>query len=204
LKVVALVDFGNTLADETWMRRDDERFPSWTDAYLAVVDQQRGAWDIGQTASIELAGLIGERLGHSAESIHAHMLGLCRMIRFYPMINSALERRHRRGGVQALVTVNPDLFAEVTKHYDLAAVFDLIITSWEEGTSDKVELCRRAMERLGAGDPANGVLIDNLESNVAGWVEQGGAGYVFVGDDVFQRDVVAGVVPGFVPADVIN
>jgi FMN phosphatase YigB (HAD superfamily) len=198
---VVLVDFGDTLADERWMRQNSERFPSWTRTYVEVVDEVRGAWDVGRMTTVELAALIAERLGENREAIHSHMLGLCRTLKFNPSINAALFRRRQRGGVQAIVTVNPDLFSQVTDHYGLADKFDLIVTSWEAGTDDKAELCREAMSRLGVDDSSRTVLIDNLQTNVDAWIAEGAAAYRFVDDDLFARDLAAGSVPGFVPAD---
>jgi FMN phosphatase YigB (HAD superfamily) len=199
---VVLVDFGDTLADERWMRQDSSVFPTWTRTYVKVVDEMRGAWDVGRMTTVELAALIAERLGEDSEAIHSHMLGLCRALQFNPVINAALSHRRQRGGLQAIVTVNPDLFSQVTDHYGLADKFDLIVTSWEAGTADKVELCRHAMQRLGVDDPSRTVLVDNLQPNVDGWLAEGGAAYRFVDDDRFARDVASGSVPGFLPSDV--
>ena len=38
---------------------------------------------------------------------------LCTRIAFYPGINTALDRRRARGALQAIVTVNPDLFSMI-------------------------------------------------------------------------------------------
>ena len=71
---------------------------------------------------------------------------------------------------QAIVTVNPDLFTRfVVPNYALDTVFDTIVTSWQEGTEDKARLCEIALERLGGSDPAEALLIDNIEANVDAW-----------------------------------
>ena len=194
---VALVDFGNTLADEGWMRRNSERFPGWTAAYLAEVEELRRDWDVGIVSSGELAARIGLRIGCTPEDAHTYMRLLCHGLDFYPRINAALRRRRARGGRQALVTVNPDLFGEVADHYGLPDSFDAIITSWACRTDDKVALCWHALESMGLDDPRESVLVDNVESNVAGWVAVGGQGYHFSSDEAFVTDVTSGRVPGF-------
>lgn len=199
--MVALIDFGNTLADETFMRRDSAAFPSWTAEYLSVVSEVRGSWDIGQVRYPEVAAAVALRLGAATEDVVAHMVELCRSIDLFPGINAAVAARRARGGIQALVTVNPDLFAEVCSHYGLVSRFDAIVTSWEAGTDNKVALCQRALEILGVDNPGQAVLIDNLSENVDRWMDAGGIGYVFDGDQSFVTDVRANRVPGFIPAD---
>ena len=198
---VALIDFGNTLADETFMRRDSAAFPTWPSEYLAVVDDVRGSWDTGVLSSHDVATAVARRLGAETDAVYAYMVERCRSIQFYPGINAAVAARHARGGRQALVTVNPDLFAEVSSHYQLADCFDAIVTSSEEGTDDKVALCWRALEILDVEEISSTVLIDNLPSNVDGWRAAGGAGYLFRDDQSFVDDVLSGRVPGFIARD---
>jgi FMN phosphatase YigB (HAD superfamily) len=127
---------------------------------------------------------------------------LCSRIAFYPGINTALDRRRARGGLQAIVTVNPDLFSMIIDTYDLASRFDAIVTSWEIGTTDKVAICRAACEKVGCL-PQESALIDNVAANVEGWIEAGGAGYVFRSDEQFIQDARARLVSGFDEADVV-
>jgi hypothetical protein len=106
---VALVDFGNTLADETFIRRDGDQFPTWTTDSVAVVDELRHEWDTGRLSSRQIAQRVADRLAASPEAVHRHMLDLCRSVTVYPAIDAALRRRRARGRHQAVVTVNPDL-----------------------------------------------------------------------------------------------
>lgn len=198
---VALVDFGNTLVDETFLRQDGDRFPTWTADLLAVLDEAGDGWDTGLVSTAELAGRIAARLGAGADEVHDHMLELCWSMTFFPAINAAVRRRRDRGGRQALVTVNPDLFADIAAHFALHDAFDLVVTSAEEGTVDKIELCQRALERLGGVPAADSVLVDNIAPHVDGWVAAGGHGYLFHDDTTFASDVAAGRVPGFLPDD---
>jgi hypothetical protein len=71
-------------------------------------------------------------------------------------------------------------------------VFDVIVTSCAARTSDKVALCRIALDRLGYdGDVSRALLIDNRADLVEAWRDVGGAGYWFRGDEQFARDVDA-------------
>jgi SAM-dependent methyltransferase/FMN phosphatase YigB (HAD superfamily) len=199
---VALVDFGGTLADETFMRRDSERFPSWTSAYVAVVEELRESWDTGRLSSRQVATHLAGLLDATPDEVHHRMLELCRSLTFYPAINAALTRRRARGQRQALVTVNPDLFDVIARHYSLRDRFDVIVTSWEHGTADKVALCRYALHLLGGNDARSSVLIDNIGDHVDAWVSCRGHGYVFRDDRALVNDVLEGRVPGFIPADI--
>jgi FMN phosphatase YigB (HAD superfamily) len=201
--VLALIDFGNTLAEETFMRRDSESFPTWTSTWLRTMTKTRLDWDTGRLSTDELADAIAAELGCTAQAVRGYMSQLCRRVDFYPTINAALRRRRGRGGRQAIVTVNPDLFEEVVTHYSLLDSFDAVITSSSHGTDDKVELCWRALELLGVDDPSDTVLIDNLQVNIDGWVTSGGKGYLFVDDNAFADDVACGKVPGFEARDLV-
>jgi hypothetical protein len=93
--------------------------------------------------------------------------------------------------LQALVTVNPDLFTDhIVPVHDLTAVFDVIVVSSAEGTDDKSGLCDRALTRLGyAGPRSAALLIDNRRDLVNAWIDTGGAGYLFHSDEQFQTDL---------------
>jgi FMN phosphatase YigB (HAD superfamily) len=200
---VALVDFGNTLADETFMRRDGDRFPTWTADFVAVVEEVRHDWDTGRLSSRQVARRVADRLAAPPDVVHRHMLDLCRPLTFYPGIDEALRRRRARGGRQALVTVNPDLFDHIARVHALHDRFDVIVTSWEHGTDDKAELCHRALELVGGVEPDRTVLVDNLPGHITAWRRAGGHGYVFRDDATFVDDVLHQRVPGFLAADVI-
>ncbi len=86
--------------------------------------------------------------------------------------------------------------------YSLLDSFDAVITSSSLGTDDKVELCWRALQIMGVDDPSDTVLIDNVRTNIDGWVAVGGNGYLFIDDNRFAEDVARGSVPGFDPTDV--
>jgi len=89
------------------------------------------------------------------------------------------------------VTVNPDLFEDyVVPAYELASVFDVIVTSCHEQTADKVRLCEVALDRLGyGGDRGDVLLIDNRRDFVQDWEQAGGRGYWYRTDDQFVQDL---------------
>jgi FMN phosphatase YigB (HAD superfamily) len=200
---IALVDFGNTLADQTFFRQDCERFPTWTQHYVPLVNHLRPDWDTGRLSSHEIAERIAARLGADPGDVHDYMRELCSTVDLYPAINRAVRRRRARGGRQALVTVNPDIFTEVAANYALHDHFDAIVTSWQYGVPDKAELCHRALDALGGASPAESVLIDDLDANVEAWAAEGGTGYLFQDDETFADDVIAGRLPVFTADDLM-
>lgn len=121
-------------------------------------------------------------------AVEAHARDCCRNLVFHEEAwRVATERRLP----QALVTVNPDLFADyVIPAHDLAAVFDVIVMSFAERTTDKSALCDIALDRLGfCGDRTDSLLIDNRLDLVEAWRNIGGAGYWFQSDEQFKGDL---------------
>ena len=92
---------------------------------------------------------------------------------------------------QALVTVNPRLFSEqIVPRYPIFKKFEVIMTSWEERTLDKVELCSVALSRFQTAiAPSAALLVDNVSENVKGWERRGGQGYWFQGPKAFAADL---------------
>lgn len=183
-----LWDFGDTLVDERWMRRAPASCPSWEDAWLEVMAARAADWDVGAATAAEVYEAVAVRTGMAVPEVEAHAVDCCRRIGFHPTAWRFATERHRP---QALVTVNPDLFVDVVVPlHDLTSVFDAIVASATAGTSDKVELCELALDRLGFRGPrSEALLIDNRADLVQAWVDAGGAGYWFPGDEQFGRDV---------------
>jgi beta-phosphoglucomutase-like phosphatase (HAD superfamily) len=180
-----LWDFGDTLVDERWMWSCPDGFPQWTDSWRALVADLAGPWNRGELSFEEFATRLAADVGIGFDDACAHMQGCCAAIRFF---EHAWARARAHLMPQAIVTVNPDLFTRfVVPNYALDSVFDTIVTSWQEGTEDKAELCQIALGRLGGSAPAEALLIDNIEANVAAWRARGGQAYLFVGDDEFER-----------------
>ncbi len=185
---VLLSDFGDTLADERWMRRCPEVWPDWEDAGVAVMAEMADEWNVGAVRSLEVFAALSDRTGMRLPDVEAHARGCCDRIVFNPTA-WRVAREHRFP--QALVTVNPDLFADyVVPGYALDDVFDVIVVSCAENTVDKSTLARAALDRLGfRGERSSALLIDNRRDLVDAWRDIGGAGYVFRSDEQFARDV---------------
>jgi len=181
-----LWDFGDTLVDERWMWPCPEGFPSWTDSYRALGASDLGSrWNRGELTFEEFATRLAGEVGMGFDDACAHMKRCCESVRFF---EHAWETARAHLMPQAIVTINPDLFTRfVAPNYGLDSVFDTIVTSWQEGTEDKAELCEIARRRLGGSDPGEALLIDNIEANVEAWRARGAQAYLFVGDDEFAR-----------------
>jgi len=185
---VLLWDFGDTLVDERWMRRAPAGVPGWEDAWNATMADLADAWNVGATSSDAVYAALAERTGMAVDEVAAHAEHCCRHITFHEEAWRVAGERRRP---QAIVTVNPELFSDlVVPACDLAAVFDHVVASNQEGTDDKVALCERALARLGfRGDRLEVLLIDNRPDLVDAWRDAGGSGYWFQGDDRFAQDV---------------
>jgi hypothetical protein len=186
---VLLWDFGNTLADERWMRRAPASFPGWSRAWSDVMAMLANDWDSGRIRDHVVFDAMAERTGMTIQDVERHVEHCCRSL----MFNRAAWRvaaEHRLP--QALVTVNPDLFIDrIVPEYRLEAIFDVIAVSCAEGTTNKVSLCLRALERLDFRDDRSGaLLIDNQEDVVTAWKGVGGAAYWYRDDAAFESDLV--------------
>ncbi len=196
LDLVLLVDFGNTLVDETFLWRGDEQFPDWVEHWSAVMASLGPAWDRGQATTGQVLAEMARRTASTPERVQSHFDRLCGDIRRYGAITGALGQRRAAGGRQALVTVNPDCFGAIAERCGVLPLFDLVVTSAELGTSDKAAMCEAACDRFGVSVEKT-ALVDNLEANVDSWRARGGCGYRFVDDLQFARDLTDGLIPGF-------
>jgi FMN phosphatase YigB (HAD superfamily) len=184
---VLLWDFGDTLVDERWMLSAPAELPQWLAVWTAVVSERAREWNTGRVGEADIFGELAARTGMDTPSIERHVAACCRSIRFHPAAWRAATERRRP---QALVTVNPDLFVErVAKPHDLERHFDTVVVSCAEGTDDKNELCRTALDRIEfTGHPSEALLIDNRRDLVDAWARTGGAAYLYRGDDSFAND----------------
>jgi hypothetical protein len=151
-------------------------------------------WNDGSVDDATIWGALADGAGMTAGAVEAHARACCSTIDVHPTAWRVAGERRRP---QALVTVNPDLFAPwIAPHYGMNAVFDTIVVSAVERTADKTELGLIALERLGYDGPRDAVLlIDNRRDLVDAWEATGGAAYHFRGDDQFARDVDAVLPP---------
>jgi beta-phosphoglucomutase-like phosphatase (HAD superfamily) len=184
-----LWDFGDTLVDERWMLAPLDGVPAWPEVWSRVArGELADAWNAGAIDTAEVVDAVAAALGVGADVVHAHVQRCCAHIAFFET-PWRVARTSRLP--QAIITVNPDAFSKViVPRYELARIFDPIVTSWEERTLDKCELALAALARLD-GDvlPAEALLIDNLAHNVDAWIARGGRGYWFRGDDPFRADL---------------
>ncbi len=184
-----LWDFGDTLCDEKFIWSSG---PQWEHVYRLFDEGLGEAWNTGDMSDQEFAELIAEHISLTPPEILAHMQERCRHVEFYDFTYNFYLARHLP---QAIVTVNPRIWTDViSPHYNFDQTADLIVTSWEEGTTDKATLCELAVDRLGIGcKRSESLLIDNISHNIGEWRLRGGGGYHFRGDDQFEKDVADGV-----------
>jgi hypothetical protein len=185
--LVVLWDFGDTLVDERWMRRCPETCPTWETAWIAVMNELADRWNVGAVSFKEVSAALADAAAMTLPEVEAHARACCAQLSLH---SNAWELARQRRTPQAIVTVNPDLFADfIVPTYRLSEMFDQIVISFAEQTDDKVALCDIALERLGyRGARDHALLIDNRPDLVDAWRDSGGAGYWFEGDDQFGRD----------------
>jgi FMN phosphatase YigB (HAD superfamily) len=191
---VLLWDFGDTLVDERWMLRPPAECPAWEATWLDVMADHADDWNVGRVSAVQVFGALAERSGMSADAVKSHARRCCERLAFNETAwRVASERRLR----QALVTVNPDLFADFTvPAHGLDNVFDVIVMSFAERTDDKPALCDIALDRLGfTGSRSDALLIDNRLDLVKAWRNVGGAGYWFQSDQRFSADLPSLLLP---------
>lgn len=184
-----LWDFGDTLCNERFIWGASK---AWMALYRSFDDGWAEDWNTGAMDTRRFAERAGQQLGISPDEVVAHMEERSRHVEFYPFTYAYFKVAHLP---QAIVTVNPDLWTNlIVPLHALDAHVEVIVASWEEATTDKRVLCRRALERMGGNHlPHQALLIDNKESNVAAWRECGGLGYHYVSDERFEADVSRGV-----------
>ena len=192
---VLLWDFGDTLADERWAWSAPAGVRGWSAAYRRIGDSELGErWNLGDASTRDVAQHLATELGLEAGDIHQHLERTCASIAFFP---TSWRVACRHALPQAVVTVNPLVFRQViVPTYELDQVFDVIVVSAEEHTTDKVRLCELALERLGKrASRHSSLLIDNISDNVERWRASGGLGYQFLDDATFAQDLTSGRLP---------
>lgn len=184
-----LWDFGDTLCHETFIWSSG---PEWEAVYREFDGGWADDWNTGSIRTGEFARLASEHMALSPDEIISHMRERCRHIEFFEFTYAFYKERHRP---QAIVTVNPDLFTEtIVPLHGFDSTADAIVSSWEEGTTDKGILCSLALERLAIEcEPSRALLIDNKRSNLDAWEARGGIGYLYTTDRAFERDVANGI-----------
>ena len=183
-----LWDFGDTLVDETWLQLPMPECERWPQAYRDLVYHGPliDEWNLGNVDTNTVAEALADHLSLPVGKVLAHMELACKTIRFFEYVVAYAKSSSLP---QAIVTVNPDIFSTVVAtHYNLFADFPVIVTSWEERTLSKSEICDIALDRQGLNiERAEALLIDNKSENIDAWVAVGGAGYLFRGEQAFRQ-----------------
>lgn len=183
-----LWDFGDTLADETWMQTPLPGCDSWAKAYRDLVyhGPLGEQWSLGSIDTFDVAQSLAKNIALPVDTVLYHMEAASKNVRFF---SDVFAYAMSTPLPQAIVTVNPDLFSAITvAHYDLKKFFPVIVTSWEENTLSKAEICDIALHRQGLKiGRSEALLIDNKQENIDEWVDLGGVGYLFVGEREFAR-----------------
>jgi len=175
-----LWDFGDTLVDERWMLAPLPGVPDWLATYGGILGgcDLADRWNRGAATASDVAEQLARALGVSSHLIMGHMEACCRNIAYDPGVMDLIARLDLP---QAIVTINPDIFTRVVvPTYGLQNRFEAIVTSWEEKTVSKADLCDIAMSRLtGAVDRGACLLVDNRMDNVLEWRGRGGVAWRF-------------------------
>lgn len=185
-----LWDFGDTLVDETWMQMPMPGCGAWPKAYRDLVynGSLGDEWSLGNVDTATVAQALADCLGTTTQdAVRSHMERASRNITIFEEV---LAYAKSSPLPQAIVTVNPDMFSAVTVgRYELAEVFPVIVTSWEENTLSKAALCDIALTRQGLGiQRPEALLLDNKQDNIEEWTDAGGVGYLFESEQEFMRN----------------
>lgn len=184
-----LWDFGDTLADETWMQAPLEGYADWAETWRRVMDGSKLAddWNLGHIDMVAVSEALGRGIGAQSDVVLAHMLKSCRNITFF---NTVIAFARECPLPQAIVTINPDIFSYVVApHYQLNETFPVIVTSWEEASLSKAALCDVALSCLdGNVSRPEALLIDNKVKNTDKWTAAGGQSYLFTSEARFNED----------------
>ena len=183
-----LWDFGDTLCDELSLWRVSKE---WMAVYHSFDDSEGigAAWSLGDIDTAQVISKLSERMTLTETEIQAH-LSRTELFDFFPFTYEYFRAQHLP---QAVVTVNPVIFRDMSRKLEFDQVTDTIVISGEENTIDKGVLCAIALRRM----PLNchnyeALLIDNKQSNLDEWATLGGKGYLYISDSTFKQDVENG------------
>jgi phosphoglycolate phosphatase-like HAD superfamily hydrolase len=184
-----LWDFGDTLADQSWLTKAPAQLSNWPAIYRQLIwEGQLGIdWNLGKVQTGEIASHFAGLLSADREHIADHMRRCCEEVKFFDHAMKAVQSCQLP---QAIVTINSDIFSQqVVPNYRLNQLFETIVTSWEEKTLDKSDLCDIALQRLGGvSDRSGALLIDNRIENVESWRARGGIAFHFTGNEAFASE----------------
>lgn len=184
-----LWDFGDTLVEETWMQAPLEGYPAWPETWQRNMygGSLGDDWNLGRIDMVAVSEALGQEIGAPGTLVLEHMLKACRNITFF---DTVMTFARECSLPQAIVTVNPDIFSYViAPHYQLTETFPVLVTSWEEVSLCKADLCDAALPRLGGTvSRSDALLIDNKAENTDEWTAAGGRSYLFTTESRFNED----------------
>jgi FMN phosphatase YigB (HAD superfamily) len=183
-------DFGDTLVQERLMRRSPPGVPEWEEVYDRVIDvhpEWEADWMLGRAAMIDLVPWLAAELPMTHTAIARYLRTVWQEIEWF---SSAREWVERLNGcvTQAVVTVNPTEFSGIATACGLDPLVDIIVTSADIASLNKVAMSEHARRLLGLdAGVATSLLIDNRHDNIDEFTAAGGRGYHFTPDG-FARD----------------
>ncbi|MEM7515542.1 MAG: HAD family hydrolase [Planctomycetota bacterium] len=176
-------DFGDTLVDEQFMRIPPRGCDGWAESYNEVLAENEDlvrAFDLGRASINDLISPLAERVELSRATIARHLRSVWHQIEWFPESRRWVERLHRAGVTQAVVTVNPHEFQGMAVACGLDEWVDVIVTSAEVADLRKPPMAVRARQLLGlAPGLETTVLIDNKANNTADFERAGGKSFHF-------------------------
>jgi len=142
-------------------------------------------WMVGEVSAHNTAAHLASWLPLSPAGIEAYMRAGCRGLALNRGVVAFVGKQRARGIKTALVTANIDLFTEVlVPDQGLAALFDVIVNSYDHHTTDKTQLWAVAFQELGSEyEYGTSFLLEDSVQNVAQFIALGGRAHRYVGDD---------------------
>jgi len=182
-----VVDYGMTLCSALYSRRAPPGCPQWTQVIEQAIfgSEWFDRWMAGEVSARETAAYLAPWLPLSPTAIEAQLRVACQGLPLNRGVVAFVGKQRALGRKTALVTANIDLFTEVLMpDQGLAALFDVIVNSYDHHTTDKTQLWPVAFQQLGSeyGYSTSFLLEDSVQ-NVAQFIALGGRAHRYVGDD---------------------
>jgi len=185
-----VVDYGMTLSSALYFRRAPPDCPQWVQVVEEAVfgSEWFERWMVGEACARDTAAYLATRLPLSPAAVEAQMRAGCRGLALNRGVVAFVRKGRARGRKTALVTANIDLFTQViVPDQGLEGLFDVIVNSYEYGSTDKVRLWVAAFRQLGSGHGyGTSFLLEDSVQNVARFVALGGRGHCYRGDDELE------------------
>ncbi|MFN2133294.1 MAG: hypothetical protein ACK2VD_22400 [Anaerolineae bacterium] len=182
-----VVDYGMTLSSALYFRQAPPGCPQWAEVMEKAIFESEWSdrWMAGEVSAHETATYLAQWLTLSPAGIEAHMRAGCQGLALNQGVVAFVRKQRALGRKTALVTANIDLFTEViVPDQGLAALFDVIVNSYEYGTTDKAQLWPAAFQQLGSDyGYSTSFLLEDSVQNVAQFITLGGQAHCYVGDD---------------------